>query len=333
MDLPKTKHHMINNRNLSIDFIKGILIYLVVLGHILRGQYMNGLTTDMEESLRFIIYLFHMPLFFFFSGYLIKSDKIIPQYIFDKIKYIGIIFIISSFIYMIIFQKISIISIVFLITSPYNHLWFLEVLVMYFFLLYFLRLKNIGHKKVIIVSIILAIFATGFRDLGTTVFNQFGYKPIFRGVEYFLYFYLGYVLKNNLIHFQFFQTHIKKIWLIVFISILLTIINYQIHFLKMNFYLFYSFGFVFLNLSLGFIIVRYLNIQINNKLLIDGGQASLFIYLWHYGLITVAFNEINRLGISNIFINIFLSIFIFSALIFVNKFLSKYDYFKYLGAR
>lgn len=51
-----------------IDQAKVIAIYLVVLGHLLQ-------TTGCEGGLHNFIYLFHMPFFFFVSGYLFKTKE------------------------------------------------------------------------------------------------------------------------------------------------------------------------------------------------------------------------------------------------------------------
>lgn len=331
MDLVKIKHLMIDNRNLTIDLLKGFLIYLVVLGHTISGNYMNGLSLNFEESLRYIVYLFHMPLFFFLSGYLIKIEKLNKVYLFKKIKYIGIVFLISSLIYLIVFSSISIKSIALLITSPYNHLWFLEVLMLYFIVI--CLLKNVNYKKVLLLSIVLAILGTGFRDFGTTIFNQLGYKPIFRGIEYFVYFYIGYALQNNLINSKLYQFNKNIIFLFFILFISFTIINLKINLLSIDFYLSYSLGFVGLNILLIFIINQYLNLKFKNELMIQGGGASLFIYLWHYGIITVSLHIIDKYCFSNLLIDVLLSIFIFVGLIFLNKFLSRFIYFKYLGVR
>jgi fucose 4-O-acetylase-like acetyltransferase len=55
---------MENNRNLSIDALKGIGIVLMVLGHCTIGN--NVILTN-------FIFSFHMPLFFLVSGYLYKE--------------------------------------------------------------------------------------------------------------------------------------------------------------------------------------------------------------------------------------------------------------------
>ena len=51
------------HRDLSLDFIKGILIYLVIVGHVIAKYAEPGWAYT-------IIHTFHMPLFFFISGYL-----------------------------------------------------------------------------------------------------------------------------------------------------------------------------------------------------------------------------------------------------------------------
>lgn len=57
---------IINN---SIDVAKGGLIFLVVLGHLLLGSLNNNF-------LRFFIFSFHMSMFIFISGYLVKIEKL-----------------------------------------------------------------------------------------------------------------------------------------------------------------------------------------------------------------------------------------------------------------
>ncbi|RMD65945.1 hypothetical protein D6817_05125, partial [Candidatus Pacearchaeota archaeon] len=49
----------------GIDGLKGTLILLVILGHLLQGDLMRTLP-------RYLIYSFHMPLFFAVSGYLLR---------------------------------------------------------------------------------------------------------------------------------------------------------------------------------------------------------------------------------------------------------------------
>lgn len=59
----KNTSHEQKSRDFSIDFAKGVLIFLVIVGHTHDFQYTN------------IIYWFHMPAFFFISGFLYTFDK------------------------------------------------------------------------------------------------------------------------------------------------------------------------------------------------------------------------------------------------------------------
>ena len=54
----------------GFDFIKGLLIILVFMGHIIPGV--------LRETLpRYVIYSFHMPLFIGISGFLLNIRKMI----------------------------------------------------------------------------------------------------------------------------------------------------------------------------------------------------------------------------------------------------------------
>jgi fucose 4-O-acetylase-like acetyltransferase len=64
------------NRVAWVDFAKGIGIFLVVLGHTLRGLFNYGYAEDsgVLHWLDTWIYAFHMPLFFFVSGLFIQRS-------------------------------------------------------------------------------------------------------------------------------------------------------------------------------------------------------------------------------------------------------------------
>lgn len=63
------------NRTQSVDIAKGILIILVVVAHA---------QTDIIHD---IIFMFHMPLFFVISGFLMKREKLLKNgYIIEKVK-------------------------------------------------------------------------------------------------------------------------------------------------------------------------------------------------------------------------------------------------------
>lgn len=60
-----------SSRDYYIDNIKGVFIYLVVLGHLL--DYLEQMGVPFAVGVRTFIYFFHMPGFIFLSGFLAKS--------------------------------------------------------------------------------------------------------------------------------------------------------------------------------------------------------------------------------------------------------------------
>lgn len=65
-----------NNKRVEwVDIAKGIGIILVVLGHYLFNLKTAFIAGDIANSTITVIYLFHMPLFFFISGFLFKENK------------------------------------------------------------------------------------------------------------------------------------------------------------------------------------------------------------------------------------------------------------------
>ena len=59
-----------SSRIYALDTIKAILIFLVVFAHFLEGN-LTGKTTYVYT----VIYMFHMPVFIFCSGFLFKFHR------------------------------------------------------------------------------------------------------------------------------------------------------------------------------------------------------------------------------------------------------------------
>lgn len=67
---------MVNNtRDNYIDLLKGIGIICVVFAHSIKALYDSAIIRDIHR----FIYIFHLPLFFFVSGYLSNPNKTIKQ--------------------------------------------------------------------------------------------------------------------------------------------------------------------------------------------------------------------------------------------------------------
>ena len=112
-------------RNFMIDNTKGILIFLVVLGHFLEFN----VTSRTSVILNFI-YSFHMPVFVFLSGYLAKynSKKMIK-----KILLPYVIFQIIAFLFYNFFDPTK-----FTLIAPYHSLWYMFALFFWYMLIPFL---------------------------------------------------------------------------------------------------------------------------------------------------------------------------------------------------
>lgn len=142
------------NRDLQIDNIKGLLIVFVVLGHVLsvgfRGE--NVIST----ILYCIIYSFHMPCFFFVSGYLFRKNigkdasfqnqRLIVCYVFGCV----LVVLVKSLIY----QELMIFNPIF----PSLAMWYLLSL-------FFMRILApwlIRVRCVIILSVFISLMAGMF---------------------------------------------------------------------------------------------------------------------------------------------------------------------------
>lgn len=86
---------MNKERDYFFDNLKAVLIFLVVLGHFLLPIHGESVLVVVKR----LIYVFHMPLFVFVSGYFAKKIYKNGQYNFKKILYLikaYIIFVIAN---------------------------------------------------------------------------------------------------------------------------------------------------------------------------------------------------------------------------------------------
>ena len=67
---------MVKQRVEYLDYVRGMAILLVVLGHMY----------NVEDPIRILIYSFHMPLFFIISGFFAKNDIGLLELIKKKFK-------------------------------------------------------------------------------------------------------------------------------------------------------------------------------------------------------------------------------------------------------
>ncbi len=122
-------------RNVAIDQLRGGLIALVIVGHIVLGSVHDNI-------IRYAIYAFHMPLFIVLTGYLINTPLLLRQsmsatlsrYWQRVLKPFVVAFIFfTSVLAFHAWQENRLDSgwLVFSFVSPYYHLWFVPTLVIW----------------------------------------------------------------------------------------------------------------------------------------------------------------------------------------------------------
>lgn len=273
--------------NTTIDYLKGILILLVFLGHLVVGK--------MEENmLRHFIYSFHMPVFVGISGYLfnftflnnspkqfIKKlfERILIPYIFANIFYS--FFVNAKFILKLNFIQFIIEFLKDLIFS-YYHLWYVQGYISYILISYLLlKLLNFNIRTLIIGLIVsLFIYYIYFFIKPENVFMRV-FLNNFR-IYNLIFFLIGCFIKEKVISIK-----INKS--VVLISIGIFFMNSIIEFFttKMfDIYIYQIQNTIIYYLSNILLIIVLLKIcekysELKNKTINFIGKNSLYFYLWH----------------------------------------------------
>ena len=251
-------------RNESIDTLKGILIILVIVGHVLLG------TLD-ENVFRYVIYSFHMPVFFFISGYLINWQKI------QKLTINGLLgkywhrmllpWAIALILYSLALSAFhfTFFKFVKILLHPYYHLWYVPTLFAFISIVWV-----ISHIKEKTIAIIFAI-ALGL------IFHCLLFKEGCFRMSYFIYFITGIMAKNTTLKIM-----CSNAWGgVIFAIFLITVLFLFVHGISITFYI----EKLRLPFMLMVCLLSFLPLMIKNKLkstlLRYIGIHSLEIYLWH----------------------------------------------------
>jgi len=155
-----------NARIIYIDRLKGFGIFLVVLGHLIQSNVADGESNNLFS----IIYSFHMPFFFFLSGYVaLKTIKInilkeIPFFIKNKAISILIPMLSWPFIRKYFFAKsydysISNFSNILIQEMLNPGLWFLQMLFFIYIIysFYYLLSKSLNSGSKIGIDVLLLL--------------------------------------------------------------------------------------------------------------------------------------------------------------------------------
>ncbi len=265
-----------------IDALKGLLIFLVVYGHILEGNTPDG---SVNCAVRTFIYLFHMPLFIFLSG-MFSRVKSKERYLLSIIRLMETYAIFQLIHYVIPLPKNhGPISFNNYITFPTWTMWYILSLVSWRLIIYFLGEARLNNNK--IKTMCIAIFislAGGFIPVGYELSLQ-------RTMCFWPFFMAGYYLNPDSV-----KKVIKKVplWLAAIIcagalAVLYFVLGKSLGHVIYGSHNYYSasselkgllmrFMFFLAAITLSIAVMR---LTPNCKLLANIGKKTLFIYIAH----------------------------------------------------
>lgn len=292
------------NKSKMLNLVKVMTMFLVVLAHTTRMYTPYAAITNIEniKSLKIItdfIYSFHMPFFFFISGFVysicISNGKYKDTKLFIKNKFLrliipylifGIFYVTPILMYLKIFKKSFLynvfINIVLLRDS--RHLWFLPILFSIFLIMTLLK-KYINKKWIYIILI------TFILNIIFSTFYVYYFSNIF---TYLFYFCIGIYFDKN-------YDKIKNKNILIYILLfLIHIILFKLKKLSVLYGMLGCYWFFGFNLFLS----RFIKEGKINRMLV---KYNMGIYLFHPMIIYLYFSS-KFIEFSNWLINCIISI-------------------------
>jgi len=318
-------------RNNYFDYVKGILIFLVVLAHGI--QYLLYQDKSFFGNVIYkVIYMFHMPLFIAISGYfayISLNHHSVMKFVVSKIKYILIpliVWIILNAFMQTGFEESF--SFVFFVTKIKNfilsfHIWFLWAIFFYSLLFAFLKFYKLDNKlPVLLMVIVLAILYTR-RNSSYII------------VSFCPFFVLGYIIP--ILKLDNVQTKLRKLLPVLAIAFLACFFLWSDNnYVYMNPMGFNNIGYslfrdvvaiissILFMYILSFLYERYLGNKVS-KILFEVGKNSLGIYLIQdifFSFVSIYLKEYGMTDIVGILLFVIVTFFVFLLPFFIN-FLSK----------
>lgn len=293
MDINKDR---INDKNFTIDIVKGIAIILVVFGHLIQYSIIPSGEDFFENPVFKIIYSFHMPLFIFVSGYLI-AFSLKRRNIYDTFKsrvrslivpyvaWVTIDIIVDLSKIIIENQQLSVIKLIelpirMLIISP--DIWFLFTLfALNCILIISIKLENwIGKISYLAVFFLVAIFPSN------------SHCDIYFIKWFYLFFIVGYFANRcNITRMPIIQSKLLKN-ILFFVAVVLFILLISIW--TRNDYIY--------NNKMNFILSNYFNeiIRLAYRYIVAFLGIGITFYIADFFTKTKLENTFKRIGIYSI---------------------------------
>ncbi|MDU1889527.1 MAG: acyltransferase family protein [Dysgonomonas sp.] len=210
---------MAKQRNLYADFLKGILIISVVIGHCIQYlQCENDFSLFWNHFLFKTIYTFHMPLFMGISGYFAYfsiAKHSIKSYAISRIKYLLLPLVAWCLISVLITGlNTEMSAAAFLGKFVYavdHYYWFIWAIIYSSMMICVMQKWSIDKPWILLVLSVLIMFAST------------SHLSLNIGREYFIYFALGYMLGSHDLS-KYYQFCRKYIYLIAVLFVVCYII-------------------------------------------------------------------------------------------------------------
>lgn len=263
-----------------INRAKGIGILLVVIGHVLRGLNNAGLFVgNVFINIDYIIYSFHMPLFFFLSGiFFFKSLKKrkLKHFLLNKINllfYLYFLWSVIQFMVQVLLNRytngnVNIEDFIRIFYQPFGQMWFLYVLLLIFIVNAFIfSLFSETYKYFIIGLLIIG-------GIILRIFNFEEYYLLSKLSANFLFFQLGILWSFSNVKLSLKSTRLMLVTtLIAIVFILVIIININANKLDYDYQL--------IPAIIGSMLICLISQILKSKKLNKLGEFSLQIYLGH----------------------------------------------------
>ena len=275
------------SKNLLIDFYKGVGIFLVVFGHSIQFSdpfYTNNFWYN-------IIYKFHMPLFFFISGFNSKwiiDFKGVVYSLKSRINRVLYPFLVWTIIFYFIIKIFRCQELRTLLEFNFAIYWFLPVLfsIWFLFMVFSYLLKN---RHFLYLFFFVLLFFCSFIYGGFWI-NSIGY--------YLVFFVSGFYLKRW-VDFE----------ISVFHFFLLVLIFSGIIFLFSN-YIFNTVNLLFIKIAFLLVVLMMLKFLFSRfyytRFFCVLGESSLEIYLLHIFIVFVLNALVHLKSINSVFLSIVL---------------------------
>ena len=196
------------NKDIKLSNLKGLLIFLVVLGHLL------ALYKADFKALYLLIYSFHMPLFILVSGYFAKNATL------KKTLNFVLLYLIFQPFYQMILVVLEQRKFDIDLQIPYYHMWYLVSMTIWYLLAVILRKlsqKPIHKFLIIILCFVIGIgakFLSGitepFLQNYNSLFNSY-YLSYQRTLSFLPFFFIGFYLNKEEMQHLYQQIKAKKL--------------------------------------------------------------------------------------------------------------------------